>query len=131
MNPMIEELTAAVEREARKRPEALRLMTPPGVSPTTALHHWYRASDTIKLSGDCLFSLPVDLEDSAPGSPLRGARPRSKQEVDTKPHNEDDPATPKSRLPGRTSDFSNRQSSVIFEPGLVPVVIITSLLDQK
>ena len=27
----IEELTAAVEREARKRPEALRLMTHPGV----------------------------------------------------------------------------------------------------
>ena len=27
MNPTIEELTAAAEREARKRPEALRLMT--------------------------------------------------------------------------------------------------------
>ena len=27
MNPTIEELTAAVEEEARKRPEALRLMT--------------------------------------------------------------------------------------------------------
>src|SRR5260221_11051908 len=37
MNPMIEELTAAVEREARKRPEALRLMTHPGVGPLTAL----------------------------------------------------------------------------------------------
>jgi transposase len=32
MNPTIEELTAAVEREARKRPEALRLMTHPGVA---------------------------------------------------------------------------------------------------
>jgi len=30
MNPTIEELTAAVEREARKQPEALRLMTHPG-----------------------------------------------------------------------------------------------------
>jgi transposase len=37
MNPTIEELTAAIEREARKRPEALRLMTHPGVGPRTAL----------------------------------------------------------------------------------------------
>ena len=37
MNPTIEELTVAVEREARKRPEVLRLMTHPGVGPLTAL----------------------------------------------------------------------------------------------
>jgi transposase len=37
MNPTIKELTAAVEREARKRPEVLRLMTHPGVGPLTAL----------------------------------------------------------------------------------------------
>jgi len=37
MNPTIEELTGAVEREARKRPEAMRLMTHPGVGPLTAL----------------------------------------------------------------------------------------------
>jgi len=37
MNPTIEELTAAVEREARKRPEVPRLMTHPGVGPLTAL----------------------------------------------------------------------------------------------
>jgi transposase len=37
LNPKIEELTAAVEREARKRPEAMRLMTHPGVGPLTAL----------------------------------------------------------------------------------------------
>jgi transposase len=37
MNPTIEELTAAVEREAKKRPDALRLMTHPGVGPLTAL----------------------------------------------------------------------------------------------
>jgi transposase len=37
MNPAIEELTAAVEQEARKRPEAMRLMTHPGVGPLTAL----------------------------------------------------------------------------------------------
>jgi transposase len=37
LNPTIEELTAAVEREAKKRPEVLRLMTHPGVGPLTAL----------------------------------------------------------------------------------------------
>jgi transposase len=37
MNPTIEELTAAVEREARKRPDVVRLMTHPGVGSLTAL----------------------------------------------------------------------------------------------
>ncbi len=37
LNPTVEELTAAVEREARKRPEAVRLMTHPGVGSITAL----------------------------------------------------------------------------------------------
>jgi hypothetical protein len=33
MNPKIEELTTAAEREAKKRPDVLRLMTHPGVGP--------------------------------------------------------------------------------------------------
>jgi transposase len=37
LNPTIQELSAAVEREARKRPAALRLMTHPGVGRLTAL----------------------------------------------------------------------------------------------
>jgi transposase len=37
MDPTIEEVTAAVEREARKRPAVQRLMTHPGVGPLTAL----------------------------------------------------------------------------------------------
>jgi len=37
MDPTIEELTAAVEQEARKRPEVLRLMIHPGVGALTAL----------------------------------------------------------------------------------------------
>jgi transposase len=37
LNPSIEELTVAVEQEARKRTDALRLMTHPGVGPITAL----------------------------------------------------------------------------------------------
>jgi transposase len=37
MNPTIKELTAAVEQEARKRPDVLRLMAHPGVGSLTAL----------------------------------------------------------------------------------------------
>jgi transposase len=37
LDPSIEELTAAVAQEARKRPDVLRLMTHPGVGPLTAL----------------------------------------------------------------------------------------------
>jgi transposase len=37
LNPTIEELTAAIEQEAKRRPEVLRLMTHPGVGPITAL----------------------------------------------------------------------------------------------
>jgi transposase len=37
LSPTIDELTAAVEQEVRKWPEALRLMTHPGVGPLTAL----------------------------------------------------------------------------------------------
>jgi transposase len=37
MNPTIEELTRALEQEARKRPEGQRLVTHPGVEPITAL----------------------------------------------------------------------------------------------
>jgi len=37
MNPTIEALSAAVEQEAKKRPEVLRLMTHPGVGPITGL----------------------------------------------------------------------------------------------
>jgi transposase len=37
LNPSIGELSAAIEQEANKRPEALRLMTHPGVGPITAL----------------------------------------------------------------------------------------------
>jgi transposase len=37
LDPSVEELTTAVEQEVKKRPEALRLMTHPGVGPITAL----------------------------------------------------------------------------------------------
>jgi transposase len=37
LSPTIEELTAAIEQEAEKRPEVLRLMSHPGVGPIRAL----------------------------------------------------------------------------------------------
>src|SRR5467141_3681851 len=37
MNPTVEELTRAIEQEAKKWPEVLRLMTQPGVGPLTSL----------------------------------------------------------------------------------------------
>ena len=37
LDPKIAELTAAVEQEAEKRPEVVRLMSHPGVGPTTGL----------------------------------------------------------------------------------------------
>jgi transposase len=37
LNPTVEELSAAIEQEAKKRPEVLRLMAHPGVGPITAL----------------------------------------------------------------------------------------------
>jgi transposase len=37
MNPPIEELSRAIEQEARKRPEVKRLVTHPGVGSITAL----------------------------------------------------------------------------------------------
>src|SRR5713101_91871 len=44
LNPTIGELTAAVEQEAQKRPEVLRLMTHPGVGPLNGtrlcVDHW-------------------------------------------------------------------------------------------
>jgi hypothetical protein len=36
LNPIIEELTAAVEQEAKKQPEVLQLMTHPGMGPPLA-----------------------------------------------------------------------------------------------
>ncbi len=47
MNPTIEELTRAIEREARKRTEVARLMTHPGVGPITALAFSLRNSEKV------------------------------------------------------------------------------------
>ncbi len=43
LDPKIAELTAAVEHEAKKRPEVVQLMTHPGVGPITGLAYmpWF------------------------------------------------------------------------------------------
>jgi len=61
MNPAIPELTAAVEQEAKKRPEVLRLITHPGVGPLTArsvLKNSLTESALLEMSGSS-FMLPL------------------------------------------------------------------------
>ena len=75
MNPAIEELTAAVEREARKQPEVLRLMTDPGVGPLTALAYVLIIGTPTRFQhgkqiGKCVGLIPS--EDSSAGKPLFG-----------------------------------------------------------
>ena len=69
---------------------------------------------------DCPSALSLDLEDSAPGSPLRGTGPGGQQKVEANAHGENDPGTPKPRLSGRTAESSTRSSTsgVIFDPVL-------------
>src|ERR1700756_4971188 len=53
--------------------------------------------------GDCPQALSLDLEDSAPGSPLRRTGPGRRQ---AEAHTKNDPRTTKARVPCRTDDFS-------------------------
>jgi len=53
MNPTIEELTAAAEQEARKRPEAVRLMTHPGVGPLASNGWDTSASGEVRCCDSC------------------------------------------------------------------------------
>jgi len=53
-----------------------------------------------------------------PRSPLRGTRSRGHHTIEASTNCQNDPATPKTRLPGRTTEFPVEQSSwkVIFDP---------------
>jgi hypothetical protein len=62
--------------------------------------------------GDCASALSADLEDSAPGHPLRRTRPGHQQTVAAGASTPNDPRTPKPRLPRRATHRSSRQSSV-------------------
>jgi type I restriction-modification system DNA methylase subunit len=76
----------------------------------------YYAWDTIRRLGNCPSALSADLDNLAPRRPLPGTRPGRVREVHASTHCENDPGTPKPRLPGP----SNSQSGVsarIFDPG--------------
>jgi hypothetical protein len=74
--------------------------------------------------GHCPSAVSADLADPAPGSPLRRTRPRRHQTIETKAHDENDPATPESGLSDRTTESSTQPSTsaVIFEPGVYSVL---------
>ena len=62
------------------------------------------------IGGDCPPALSPDLEDSPPRSSLRGTRPGGQQELEAGAHRQNDPATPKPRLPRSNCLFLNRLS---------------------
>src|SRR5271154_5252276 len=82
LNPTIEELTAAVEREARKRPEALRLMTHPGVGPLTALAYVMIIGTPARLQRGKQIGTYVGMipsEDSSAGQATAGTHQQARQ----------------------------------------------------
>ena len=86
-------------------------VSPAGPAPRARTSHWRdRAS-----------SLSPDLEDSAPGRRVRGARTGRHQTPGATARRQDDPGTPKPRLPRRARTFSIGYSSMsgvmIFDPG--------------
>jgi len=64
-------------------------LSPLRASSGTQSNHWNNCSQTLSLG----------LEDIAPRNPLRGARPRGQQSVQTKAHPKNDPSTPQAWLP--------------------------------
>jgi hypothetical protein len=62
---------------------------------------------------NCPQTLSLDLEDIAPGNPLRGTRPRGQESVQAKAHPKNDPRTPQAWLPNRTEPFSISHYSMI------------------
>jgi hypothetical protein len=69
----------------------------------------------------------VDLVDPAPRSSLRRTRPSRYQANEAKAHSENDPGTPKARLPNRNTSSSTPKSCIgtmIFDP--VPKLYRTS-----
>src|SRR5882757_643513 len=68
--------------------------------------------------GHCPSTVSVDLVDPAPRSPLRGTRTSGYQTISASTHRQNDPPTPQTRLPNRTTKFATRQlgRKVIFDP---------------
>ncbi len=68
--------------------------------------------------GHCPSTVSVDLVDPAPSSPLRGTPSSGYQTISASTHRQNDPSTPQTRLPSRTTKFATRQlgRKVIFDP---------------
>src|SRR5215469_3827118 len=82
-------------------------------APRTQSNHWNNCSQTLSLG----------LEDIAPRNPLRGARPRGQQSVQTKAHPKNDPSTPQAWLPNRTEPFS------ITHPSMTAISDLATVFD--
>jgi hypothetical protein len=58
--------------------------------------------------GHCPSTVSVDLLDLAPKNPLRGTRSSGYQTISASTHRQNDPPTPQTRLPSRTTKFATR-----------------------
>jgi hypothetical protein len=98
------------QRRSQDQRKRLRdRVSPLGPAPGTQSNH----------RGDCPSTMPADLVDLAPGSPLRRTRPGRYQTIEAKAHGENDPATAKPRLSDRAVESTTTQPStgeVIFDP---------------
>jgi hypothetical protein len=75
-------------------------VSPPRTTPWTQSDHW----------GHCPSALSPDLDNLAPRGPLRGRWPGRMRKAETNTHCENDPPTPKPRLPRRIADCSTQPS---------------------
>jgi transposase len=84
-------------------------LSPLGPAPRAQSKHWGHFPSTVS----------TDLAHPAPGSSLRRTGTSGHQRIEAKAHLEDDPATPKARLPDRIAAPSTQPSTsaVIFDPG--------------
>src|SRR5437879_5661428 len=87
-------------RSADERKHLRDRVSPPRTTPGTQSDHW----------GNCPSALSPDLDNLAPRGPLRGTWLGRMRKAETNTHCENDPPTPKSRLPRRTADCSTQPS---------------------
>jgi transposase len=78
---------------------------PKEVSVKSYIAGWSRDWDTIRQSAPLPSTMPPDLADPASGSTIRRTRLRAQQTIEATPYLEDDPGTPKPRIPNRTTRF--------------------------
>ena len=83
-------------RSQDQRKHLRHCVSPLGPAPGTQSSHWGHRPSTVS----------ADLDDPAPGSPLRRTRPSGHQTIEAKAHCQNDPATPKPRLSDRTTQSS-------------------------